>query len=422
MKRLVLCVLAVFCLYPGGSRSQWIERTNGLPSEYFPMAIDACSRDAAVLAASAVYRTTNGGLSWEMVKAEGAGGTGPVDISMTDPTHIWVCTANGEIHATTDGGTTWTKQWADSSRTRFMNYIKMFDPSTGIAMGDALTGTGAAVFLKTTDAGAHWISMNDSAFGGRSQNIWRCVEFPTSLAGYYFETGISPEALWKTTDAGATWTKLAYPHPSAWTIEFASTNVGLLYPNYSGVLCRTRDGGITWETLPLPMSADVPVIDIEFTPGDPSRLWMADNEAIRFSNDTGRTWTISKIARAMDLVFTDENNGWAAGENFVLWTSNRGVTSVHMGEETPSTTILEQNYPNPFNPITNIRFQISDIRYLKLGVYDLLGREVAVLVNEVKTPGVYAVTFDAKDLASGVYVYRLQGGGFVEGRKMVVMR
>jgi hypothetical protein len=83
---------------------------------------------------------------------------------------------------------------------------------------------------------------------------------------------------------------------------------------------------------------------------------------------------------------------------------------------------LEQNYPNPFNPSTGIRYQVPGASDVKLSVFDLLGREVAVLVNERKAPGRYEVRFDGSELSSGVYFYRLTAGAFAESRKMVLMK
>ena len=83
---------------------------------------------------------------------------------------------------------------------------------------------------------------------------------------------------------------------------------------------------------------------------------------------------------------------------------------------------LEQNYPNPFNPSTTIKFTISDLRFTTLKVYDLLGREIATLVNEEKPVGSYEVKLDATSLPSGIYFYRLQAGSFVETKKMVLMK
>jgi len=83
---------------------------------------------------------------------------------------------------------------------------------------------------------------------------------------------------------------------------------------------------------------------------------------------------------------------------------------------------LFQNYPNPFNPNTEIRFRITDYSKVTVRVYDILGREVATLVNEMQRPGTYSVPFDGTKLASGVYVYRLTAGQFAQTRKMVLVR
>jgi hypothetical protein len=88
----------------------------------------------------------------------------------------------------------------------------------------------------------------------------------------------------------------------------------------------------------------------------------------------------------------------------------------------PEATSLMQNYPNPFNPTTDIQFQIAASAPVRLSVFDLTGREVAVLVDEKKGPGSYEVTFDASRLASGVYLYRLQSGDFVETRRMILLK
>ncbi|MBK9097016.1 MAG: M28 family peptidase [bacterium] len=83
---------------------------------------------------------------------------------------------------------------------------------------------------------------------------------------------------------------------------------------------------------------------------------------------------------------------------------------------------LEQNYPNPFNPTTDIEFQIPEAGQTTLKVFDLLGKEVAVLINEQKTSGKYKVAFDASNLPSGVYFYTLQAGNFVSTKKMVLLK
>jgi hypothetical protein len=83
---------------------------------------------------------------------------------------------------------------------------------------------------------------------------------------------------------------------------------------------------------------------------------------------------------------------------------------------------LEQNYPNPFNPTTRIQYQVSSISSVTLKVYDILGSEVATLVNEEQQPGYYEVQFNGSSLASGMYIYRLSAGDFVSVKKMVMVK
>ena len=98
--------------------------------------------------------------------------------------------------------------------------------------------------------------------------------------------------------------------------------------------------------------------------------------------------------------------------------SNAAEVSV----ETPLVFALEQNYPNPFNPSTTIHYQVPDKGLVTLKVYDVLGKEAAVLVNEQKDPGSYSVNFNAAELASGVYFYQIKAGDFVKTKKMILLR
>ena len=81
-----------------------------------------------------------------------------------------------------------------------------------------------------------------------------------------------------------------------------------------------------------------------------------------------------------------------------------------------------QNYPNPFNPLTCIQYSIAEAGEVSLKVYDLLGREVAIVVNQHQPPGNYEVVFDASHLASGIYLYRLEAGSYVASKKLALVR
>jgi uncharacterized lipoprotein YddW (UPF0748 family) len=98
------------------------------------------------------------------------------------------------------------------------------------------------------------------------------------------------------------------------------------------------------------------------------------------------------------------------------------ATEVTRSNELPKEFGLRQNYPNPFNPTSDIRYQVSEFGHVKLVVYDFLGREVAVLVDQEMAAGVYTVRFDASRLASGTYLYRMTAGRFVDTKRMLLVR
>lgn len=102
--------------------------------------------------------------------------------------------------------------------------------------------------------------------------------------------------------------------------------------------------------------------------------------------------------------------------------SNIFPTDVRPTGEIPETFALEQNYPNPFNPTTTIRFQVPVLSDVTLTVYDVLGREVETLVNDSKGAGVYEVTWNAANLSSGVYYYRLTAGSFSDVKKLLLLK
>ena len=81
-----------------------------------------------------------------------------------------------------------------------------------------------------------------------------------------------------------------------------------------------------------------------------------------------------------------------------------------------------QNYPNPFNPVSHLEFGISDLGFVSLKVYDVLGREIKTLVNEIKPAGTYKIEFDGSNFASGVYFYRLEAGDFIQTKRMVLVK
>ena len=117
---------------------------------------------------------------------------------------------------------------------------------------------------------------------------------------------------------------------------------------------------------------------------------------------------------------TQNGTGIASG----TWTTTHQVTGVGAEQfgSLPLARQLLQNYPNPFNPSTTIKYELPTISEVRLSVYDILGREVSVLVNERREAGVYEVKFDGSHFPSGVYLYRLQTGAYVETKELVLLR
>ncbi len=115
---------------------------------------------------------------------------------------------------------------------------------------------------------------------------------------------------------------------------------------------------------------------------------------------------------------------YGTGSASGTWTSTRPTTDVSNGQfgSLPLALQLLQNYPNPFNPSTTITYELPASSDVRLSVYDMLGREVSVLVNGMSEAGVHEVKFDGSNLASGVYLYRLNAGDFVQTRRLLLLR
>jgi hypothetical protein len=92
------------------------------------------------------------------------------------------------------------------------------------------------------------------------------------------------------------------------------------------------------------------------------------------------------------------------------------------GSGLPQTFALEQNYPNPFNPTTTIKFALPEASEVKIDVYNLLGQKVMTLVNERMLAGFHEANFDAQNLASGIYLYRIEAADFVSTKKMTFIK
>jgi hypothetical protein len=212
----------------------------------------------------------------------------------------------------------------------------------------------------------------------------------------------------------------------------------------SGAVFGTTDFGVTWTER---VSGTIQDLE-QIAYGSASNLYAVGNAGtIIRSSDGGTTWNLQSSGTTTtlsDVVFISSDTGFVVGNNgLILATTTGGVVSVedsHTASYIPERFVLKQNYPNPFNPSTKIKFTISFVEtrdrvFVQLIVYDILGNEVATLINEEKQPGTYEVEFniysdEGRNLSSGVYFYQLKiggpetssGQGFIETKKMVIMK
>jgi hypothetical protein len=158
--------------------------------------------------------------------------------------------------------------------------------------------------------------------------------------------------------------------------------------------------------------------------GVEGHLWVGDTSYItvtyQLTVGAAGNYDIWYFASTTDLSFEDPGYTDISQGNQI----NISTTAI---EETslpgvPTKFALEQNYPNPFNPSTTIRYSISERAEVKLAVYDLAGRQVALLTSGVKNLGSYQLDFTAENLASGIYIYQLTAGEFIQSKKMALVR
>jgi spore coat protein CotH/photosystem II stability/assembly factor-like uncharacterized protein len=370
------------------------------------------------------------------------------DVRFLDPWFGWIIGDQGTLLKTTDGGATWAEKAVGFNVV--FSHFAVLSMDTLVAVGD-----GGAIF-RSVDGGENWTRMAS----GVTANL-RAITFSGATDGWCAGDGV----LLRTLDGGASWNAVYADSSVAFQSLAVLGTDTLLAATLGGVATlATTDGGTLWTfhapALNVPIRA-LTTLDstLAWAAGDRGRVFTSvggaswqpiptpgartlralarlDNEdlyaagdggAIWFTDDNGATWYAQYSADSHDLYalcFTDSARGYAAGSGgTVLGTTSPGtLTEVRDGSTAPSAFRLAQNYPNPFNPETRIEFQLPFAGPVSLVVYDLLGREVATLVDDVLQAGPHAVPWNAARFSTGVYFYRLHAGAFTQTRKLLLMR
>ena len=162
--------------------------------------------------------------------------------------------------------------------------------------------------------------------------------------------------------------------------------------------------GSGWQTVVFPIGPS----DLTSVGGDNVNATLGNVTQLRILHNTSPSWQGASITATLGV-------------------DNITASDIPVGLEltvlnVPQTSQLEQNYPNPFNPSTNIQYSVSESGKIKLAVYNLIGEEVALLVNGIVEVGFYEVTFSATKLPGGIYFYRLQTNDYTQTKKMILLK
>jgi photosystem II stability/assembly factor-like uncharacterized protein len=398
----------------------------------------------------------------------------PVEMNLIyfiDSTNGWVIGDSGKIFATKDGGTTWLPQ--NSGTENRLESICFIDDSTGFVSGFNRT------LIYTYNKGNTWISAQVISDSG---SIYRSISSDANN-NLYFITNYGE--IYSSIDSGKNWfNKFNFSQyfSNVWGFSYINyDNSPICFAKLYrfGVLYKSTDGGDVWKKLNMPphFTGDFYLLNDDI--GWITESWLPsssihDSASIYITTDGGETWTMQSTLEGIEInniVFTDTLEGWASSYTpwhyYINYTSNGGQSwncqfefdtdslgvikdifffnnrngwtltsygniikygllvevSVDKPENIhPDEYILNQNYPNPFNPVTYISFSIPTKSFVSLKVFDMLGKEVSVIISESLTAGNYSRQWNAVGLSSGVYFYRLQAGPFIETKKLILLQ
>jgi len=364
-----------------------------------------------------VLKTTDGGNSWTDISTLAGFSTNTVyDIAVISADTFFLCGGGGRIVKSTNGGTSFTALSPGIAGTFFS--CKFKDGSFGIVGGSSL---GVSV---TTDGGTTWTpsvlpsglpsTTSIWAFGLAENYIWTSSINGDILyspdAGLNFFTTRKPTT--NTLDGIAVVGDHMWLAGTGGVIVkgFSDPNVPVELLSFTG---ERVDNTILlkWST-----ATETNNLGFEVQRENVKGEW----KKLAFINGKGTT-----INRA-DYSYTDKNPGANTNvyrlKQIDLDGSYKYYKTIEIAGGSPVNYELAQNYPNPFNPVTLINYSVRFRENVELKVYNILGREIRTLVNEVNEPGQYNISFDAADLPSGVYFYQVKAGSFTAVKKMILLK
>lgn len=375
-----------------------------------------------------VYRTTNGGQEWLQVNTTGI--TNQIYcIYAISPEIVYigegVVNSNAKLLKTTNSGENWqTVLQTGINGGNFSGLIfSSLNPMVGVALANRL--------YLTTNGGIEWIEQANVANSGCAVNSLMLID--QLFYGFGLSYGTSRVRI--TTNGGIDWINQNINLSGSYVCGLAFKDDKLIGVSSTSTsmptISRTTNGGITWN----PMNIGTGLTGktyIRWIHGTDIVYILGENGALKRSTNAGLNWLDLEntgVDGLTHLSFVNINSiiyGYAVsryGHVIKLADSVQYfLTSVNNIGNICCEYKLMQNYPNPFNPFTTINFEVPKSSFVKLIVYDALGREIEVLANNFYQSGKHQIVWDAYNYNSGVYFYRLITDNFSDTKKMILLK
>ncbi len=384
--------------------AQWTQVGTGIENkELKGILIDdgvmlACTAD------SGVYRSTDAGATWA---TSNNGLTNLYVPSLRKVGTTIIAASFDGVFLSTDAGATWSSSKNGIS-------FALISCVAADSSGNLYAGSSGAGVFKSTNGGANWAAVNT---GLRNPTL---ISLNFVAGKLIAGTMDGPD---NSTDGGAHWVGPT-ASPSSYYVFHVMDQGGVLYAGTNGGVYHSTNAGDTWGR---PYN-DVPNATVTGIVSDGTHLFASTlTDGVYTANDNSQPWTdVSDGLPVKDIRGLSLRDGYVYAATWGKGVWRRPVSEMATGvgeiSSLPAAFSLGQNYPNPFNPSTTIGFALPSQQQVRLSVFDVLGREVARLVDGVQSAGNHAVTFDAVDLPSGVYMYRLSAGAAVQLGRMVLAR